>query len=162
VAAVQQSSHSISSTLLIRGIVLLIAAWTLLAGLALTAFHGSGASAMGAGVADEAGQRLAGAHMLVLVPVYVLIAWRPGRYGSLLWLPFFAQAAVFFAVGYSILSGDTEFGDGILAVSISGMLGGVLAFVWISQQRSNAQEQYGRTSKDDDGDPDSEAEDDQA
>jgi hypothetical protein len=143
----EQSNHAISSTLLIRGIVFLIAVWSLLAGLALTAFHGSSASALGAGVADEAGQRLTGAHMLVLVPVYLLIVWRPDRYGSLLWLPFFAQAAVFFAVGYSILGGDTEVGDGLLAVCVSGMLAGTLAFVWISQQRSSAQEQYERSKR---------------
>jgi hypothetical protein len=141
---VQESNQAISTTLLIRAIVLLIAVWSLLAGLALTVFHGSGASAMGAGVADEAGQRLAGVHMLILAPVYVLIALRPGRFGSLLWLPFVAQAAVFFTVGYSILGGETDLGDGILAVSISGMLAGGLGFVWISQQRANAHEQYAR------------------
>jgi hypothetical protein len=131
-----------STSLLVRVFVLAIAAWSVLAGLTLTLFHGSSASALGAGVADEAGQRLAGSQMLVLAPVYVLIALRPGRYGSLLWLPFAGQAAVFLAVGYSMLSGDTDFGDGILAFGISGLLGGALAFIWISQMRSDAQAQF--------------------
>lgn len=161
-ATVQETDHSISSGLLIRTIVMLIAVWSLVAGLALTVFHGSSSSALGAGVADEAGQRLAGAHMLVLVPLYLLIAWRPLRYGSLLWLPFFAQAAVFLAVGYSILGGDTDVADGVLAVSISGMLAGALAFVWVSRQRWNAQQQYERSRRRDEDDLDSDVEDDES
>lgn len=157
--AVQETDHSISSGLLMRLIVFLIAVWSLVAGLALTMFHGSSAAALGAGVADEAGQRLAGAHMLVLVPLYLLIAWRPQRYGSLLWLPFFAQAAVFLAVGYSMLGGETDVADGVLAVSVSGMLAGALGFVWISRQRSSAQQQYERTHRPDEGDLASDVED---
>ena len=133
-----QEPASIRTSLLIRLIVLLIAVWSLFAGLALTAFHGAGSGALGAGVADEAGQRLAGAHLLVLAPVYIVIAWKPERYGRLLWLPFFAQAAVVLAVGYNILVGDTDFSDGVLAVAISGMLAVSLGFVWVSQQRSAA------------------------
>lgn len=158
----QGTDHSISSGLLIRLVVMLIAIWSLVAGLALTMFHGSSAAALGAGVADEAGQRLAGAHMLVLVPLYLLIAWRPQRYGSLLWLPFFAQAAVVVAVGYSILGGDTDFADGILAVSISGMLSGALGFVWISRQRSSAQQQYERSHAPAEGDVASDVQDDES
>ncbi len=158
----QETDHSISSGLLIRMIVMLIAIWSLVAGLALTMFHGSSAAALGAGVADEAGQRLAGAHILVLVPLYLLIAWRPQRYGSLLWLPFFAQAAVVLAVGYSILGGDTDFADGVLAVSISGMLAGALGFVWISRQRSSAQQQYERSHPPAEGDVASGVQDDES
>ncbi len=87
--------------------------------------------------------------MLVLAPLYLLIAWKPARYGSLIWLPFFAQAAVVIAVGYSILNGDTDFGDGILAVAISGMLAVSLGFVWITQQRSVASARYEEQDHDD-------------
>jgi hypothetical protein len=78
--------------------------------------------------------------MLVLVPIYVLVAWKPERYPMLPWLPFAGQAAVFFSVGYSILSGDTEFGDGILPVAVSGIFAGLLGFVWITEQRAIAHE----------------------
>lgn len=131
---------TISTRILMRIIVALIAVWSLLAGLVLVFFHGSGSGALGAGVADPSGQRLAGAHMLVLVPVYLLIAWKPDRYPMLPWLPFLGQAAVFFSVGYSILSGNTDFGDGILPVAVSGMFLGLLGFVWITEQRAIAHE----------------------
>ena len=39
-------------------------------------------------LSDLAGQRLVGAHLLLLVPVYVLLLWRFDSYRGLLWLPF--------------------------------------------------------------------------
>jgi hypothetical protein len=131
-----------------RIIVALIAVWSLLAGLVLVFFHGSGSGALGAGVADDAGQRLAGAHMLVLVPAYVLIAWKPERYPMLPWLPFLGQAAVFFSVGYSIVSGAIDFGDAILPVAVSGIFLGLLGFVWITEQRAIAHERMSDDSLD--------------
>jgi hypothetical protein len=116
----------------------LIAVWSLLAGIALVFFQGSGSSALGAGVTDVAGQRLLGAHLIILAPVYALLAWHSDRYPGLLWLPVASQLAVFFAVGYSILIGDTEFGDGVIAVSVSGIFIGLLGFVWITEQRTLA------------------------
>jgi hypothetical protein len=78
----------ISTKLLTRILIALIAGWSLLAGLALVFFQGSGSSALGAGVSDVAGQRLLGAHLIVLAPVYGLLAWRSERYHGLIWLPF--------------------------------------------------------------------------
>ena len=72
----------------------------------------------------------------------MLIAWKPERYGALVWVPFFAQAAVFFSVGYSMLAGDTGVTDGILALAISGVLAGLLGFVWITEQRTSVIQQY--------------------
>ena len=129
---------SISTTVLNRILFLLIAIWSLIGGLVLVFFQGSGSGALGAGVEDVAGQRLLGAHLIMLTPVYVLIAWRNERYRGLFWLPFASQLAVFFAVGYNILIGDTEFGDGMVAVTVSAIFLGLLGFVWISEQRTLA------------------------
>ena len=141
---------AISTRILLRVIVLLIALWSLFAGVMLTAFHGASSGALGAGVADDAGQRLVGVHLLLLVPAYLMIAWNPERYSGMIWLPFFGQVAVVGTVGYSILSNDTNFSDGILAVAVSLILGGLFGFVWITQQRSIARAQL-----EDDDEPDS-------
>jgi hypothetical protein len=133
-----QPETSISTQLLTRILIGLIAVWSLLAGVALVFFQGSGSSALGAGVTDVAGQRLLGAHLIVLAPVYALLAWHSERYQGLLWLPFASQLAVFFAVGYSILIGDTEFGDGVIAMGVSGIFIGLMGFVWITEQRTLA------------------------
>ena len=129
---------SISTRLLSRIITGLVGLWSLLAGVALVFFQGTGSSALGAGVTDIAGQRLLGAHLVVLAPVYALLAWRAERYQGLLWLPFASQLAVFFAVGYNILIGDTEFGDGVIAVTVSAIFIGLMGFVWITEQRTLA------------------------
>ncbi len=126
---------TISTRVLLRVIVSLIALWSLFSGIMLTAFHGASSGALGAGVADDAGQRLVGVHLLLLVPAYFMIAWQPERYGGMIWLPFFGQVVVISAVGYSILTSDTNFSDGILAVAVSLILGSLFGFVWISQQR---------------------------
>ncbi|HLF76817.1 MAG TPA: hypothetical protein VJB57_04945 [Dehalococcoidia bacterium] len=129
---------AISTRLLSRVIIVLIAVWSLLEGTVLVGFHGVGSGALGAGVNDPAGQRLLGVHLLVLAPAYLLVAWRPERYQAFIWLPFAAQLAFAMAVAYAIVSSDTDFGDGILVVAVSAIFAGLLAFVWITEQRSVA------------------------
>lgn len=125
-----------------RVLVLLVAVWSFVAGIVLLAFHGASAGALGAGVADEAGQRLVGAHLLLLVPAYLLIAWRPERCKPFLWLPFAGQLALALTVGYSILAGETDFGDGILAFAVGAIFVVLLAFVWVSEQRAIARAKF--------------------
>ena len=135
---------TISTSVLLRIVVGLIAVWTLIAGIVLIGFQGATSGALGAGLVDEAAQRLLGAHLLVLVPAYLLLVFRLERYRGLLWLPFGAQLAAAGAVAYSIINGETKFGDGVLAVVVSGILASLLAFVWITEQRSVALQKFRR------------------
>jgi hypothetical protein len=135
--AVRQQA-TVSTDILTRLVIVLVAVWDAFAGLVLLAFHGASAGALGAGVEDEAGQRLLGAHLLVLVPVYLVLAWKPRRFVPLLWLPFGQQAAVALVVAYSMLKGDTDFGDGMLAFTVSLIFVVLLAFLWVTEQRTLA------------------------
>ena len=137
-AASSRPDVTISTHILTRLVIILIALWSLVAGLVLLAFHGASAGAVGAGVTDEAGQRLVGAHLLVLVPAYLLLAWRLDRYRAFLWLPFAAQLSLALVVTYSIVIGETSFGDGILAVAVGTIFVALLAFLWVSEQRTFA------------------------
>jgi hypothetical protein len=128
----------ISSHLLLRIIILLIAAWTAIAGAVLLAVHGVSSGALGAGVNDQSGQRLVGIHMLLLVPVYLLIVVRYERFHGLLWLPFAGQLAVALTVGYGMFTGETSFSNGILAFAVGLIFAALFAFVWITQQRDAA------------------------
>ena len=130
---------TISTELTTRVVIVLVAVWDLFAGLVLLAFHGASRGALGAGVEDEAGQRLLGAHLLVLVPVYLTLAWRPQRFLPLLWLPFAAQGAVVLVIGYNMLEGDTDVGDGLLAFAVSLIFVLMLGFLWVAEQRTVAQ-----------------------
>jgi hypothetical protein len=128
----------ISTRQLMRIVVLLIAVWSITAGMVLLAFPSAGSGALGAGIADRAGQRLVGVHLLLLAPVYLMIAARLDRYHGLLWLPIAGQAALALAVAYNIISGDTSFSDGALSTVISLLFAGLLGFVWITEQRTIA------------------------
>ncbi len=130
----------VSTKVMTRIIIALIALWDLAAGLVLLAFHGASSGALGVGVREDAGQRLVGVQMLVLVPAYLLIAWRPQRYGGFLWLPFVAQLSVVLVVGYSIITGETDFGDGILAVAVGIIFVALLGFIWMTEQRTVARQ----------------------
>ena len=118
--------------------ILLVAVWDTVAGLVLLAFHGASSGALGAGLEDEAAQRLLGAHLLVLVPAYFLLAWKLERYQGLLWLPFGAQAAFVLVSGYNMLQGDTAVGDAILAFAVSLIFVALLSFLWVTEQRTVA------------------------
>jgi hypothetical protein len=134
-APAPKPATAISTRLLLRIIILFIAAWSLLLGSVLVAFGDAGAGALGVGVTDPAGQRLAGALLLVLAPAYLLIAFRLDRYEAFVWLPIAAQIAVALTVGLSLLAGDTAFVDGILACALSGFFAALLGYVWIAEQR---------------------------
>lgn len=129
---------SISTRLLLRVIILLISVWCLAAGIVLIGFHGASSGALGAGIADDAGQRIVGAQLLILVPAFVVIAMQIERYPAMLWLPFGSQAAMALTIAFSILSGETSFSDGILPVVVGFIFVGLLGFVWITEQRSIA------------------------
>jgi hypothetical protein len=129
---------TVSIRVLTRVVILLVAAWNSVAGLVLVAFHGASSGALGAGVEDEAGQRLLGVHLLILVPAYLLIAWKPERYQGFQWLPYAGQVGATVVVAYNLLSGDTKVSDGILALAIGVIFVVLLSFLWITEQRTLA------------------------
>ena len=141
---------AVSTEVLTRIVVLLVAAWTFICGVVLLGFHGASRGALGAGLSDEAAQRLLGAQLLILVPVYLLIAVRLNTYRSLFWLPCASQAAVVLVVGYNMLKGDSSFGDSILTFAVSLIFVALLAFVWISERRITAQMQMEQQDASDD------------
>ena len=134
----QLPDATISTRQLMRVIILLIAAWSIAAGVVLLAFPSAGSGALAGGIADRAGQRLLGVHLLLLSPLYLAIIARMERYGGLLWLPIAAQTGLAVTVAYNIVAGDTSFSDGALAASISLIFAGLLTFVWITEQRTLA------------------------
>jgi len=132
---------TVSIPVLTRVVILLVAVWDAFAGLVLVAFHGASAGALGAGVEDEAGQRLLGVHLLVLVPAYLLLAWKPERNRGFQWLPYAGQGGATVVIGYNLLSGDTSFGDGVLAFAVGLIFVILLSFLWITERRTLAQMQ---------------------
>jgi hypothetical protein len=109
-----------------RAVIILLGVWTVFAGLAL-ATQGVPALSLGG---DNAAERILGAYMLMLVPVYALIIWRPDENRYLRWIPYAAQIAIILPFFWdSLVTGDHDFVDGALLFVVSGVFLGVLVYL---------------------------------
>jgi hypothetical protein len=87
-----------------RAVEWLVAVWTAIGALSLILFQGSFSELVAAGMRDGAGQRLLGAQLAALAPVYGYCAYRRGR-GSLAWLPIAGQSATAAVILFDVLAG---------------------------------------------------------
>jgi len=107
-----------------RLLIILFAIWSFLEGFAL--FTGS-FSALTLGGQDRTAERIIGAQMIVMVPVYGLLVWRRDRYRLLIWVPYGAQVAIILPTAIGLLQGDT---DGILMLVIAVIFFVMLFYFW--------------------------------
>lgn len=127
-----------------RLVLVLLALWTLLSGLALTFFQDASEATIGGGLEGGEGaaaQRLLGVHLLVLAPVYGLIAWEPKRFRLLLWIPYFAQGGVVAATLYDIMTGDRDFTDGALPLIVAIIFFVLLLYVTFAARQPEAEKE---------------------
>ena len=118
----QRAGAVLSAESALRLVLVLLALWTVLSGLALTFFQDASEATIGGGLdggEGQAAQRLLGVHLLVLAPIYGMLAWEPRRFRLLLWLPHAAQGGVVAATLYDIMSGDRDFRDGALPLIVA-------------------------------------------
>ena len=109
-----------------RTIIVLLAAWTVFAGLAL-ATQGVPALSLGG---DNASERMIGAYMLMVVPIYALIIWKPEEQRFLRWIPYAAQLAIILPFFWdTLITGDHGFADGAMLFVVSSVFLGVLVYV---------------------------------
>ncbi len=123
----------ISARSALRLVIGLLAMWTLLSGLTLTFFQDASAATIGGGLEGgegEAAQRLLGVHLLVLAPIYVLLAWDPRRFRLLLWVPYAAQGGVVAATAFDLLTTSRDLRDGALPLIIATIFLVLLVYVW--------------------------------
>jgi len=117
----------------LRLVLLLLTMWTLLSGLALTFFQGAAAATIGGGLEGgqgEAAQRLLGVHLLVLAPIYGLIAWQPERYRLIAWVPYIAQGGVVLVTFFDIVTGARDIQGAALPFFVSLFFFVLLVYVW--------------------------------
>ncbi len=123
----------ISAQSALRLVIGLLAMWTLLSGLTLTFFQDASAATIGGGLEGgqgEAAQRLLGVHLLVLAPIYVLLAWDPRRFRLLLWVPYAAQGGVVAATAFDLLTTSRDLRDGALPLIVATIFLVLLVYVW--------------------------------
>ena len=133
----------ISAQSVLRLLLGLLAVWTVFSGLALIFFQDASAATIGGGLEGGEGaaaQRLLGVHLLVLAPIYGLLAWEPRRYRLLLWIPYAAQGGVVAATTFDILTGKRDFIDGALPLSVASVFFVLLVYVWRAGRRPEVAE----------------------
>lgn len=112
-----------------RLLMVLLAVWTFFAGFSLLT-QGVGALSFGG---DAAPERVAGAYMLVIAPIYGLLAWRRDQYRNLLWVPYAAQLAIIIPTFYDLaISHDGSWADSALILIVSLIFLALLVYLWWS------------------------------
>ena len=112
-------------------LLILLTIWTAFSGLVLLFFPDSAEATIGGGQ-GEAAQRLMGVHVLVLAPIYGLLAWKRERYQMFLWIPYVVQTAVVTVTALNMVTGDLDFVDGLLPLTVAATFLTLLVFVWRS------------------------------
>ena len=137
-----QPAASVNTKTALRLLLVLLAIWTGFSGLTLVFFQDAAAATIGGGLEGGEGvaaQRLLGVHLLVLAPIYGLLAWETERYGLLLWVPYVAQGGVVAVTAFDIITFDRDFWDGILPLIVASTFFVLLAFVWLEGRRQAAE-----------------------
>jgi hypothetical protein len=137
-AAEEPPEAVISARSALRLLLVLLTVWTFFSGLALVLFQSGAAATIGGGLGGGEGaaaQRLIGIHLLLLAPIYGLLAWEPERYRLLLWVPYAAQSGVVVVTVFDILADNRDFGEGILPLIIAATFLVLLVGVWRAGRR---------------------------
>lgn len=109
-----------------RAAIILLAVWTIFAGLALVT---QGVPALSLG-ANDAAERIIGSQMLMLVPIYALIVWRPDENRLLRWIPYAAQLSIILPFFWdTLITGEHTFTDGALLFIAAAVFLGVLVYL---------------------------------
>ena len=110
-----------------RLLLILMAIWSFFEGCALFFGLGGALTLGGSGKHQRVAEEIIGAQMIVLVPVYGLLAWRRDRYRSLMWIPYAAQLAMIIPLGISLLRFQNV---GVLLLVVSIVFFSLLVYFW--------------------------------
>jgi hypothetical protein len=103
----------------------LLAVWSFFAGFALLI----GALSFGG---DALGERVIGAHMIMLAPIYGLLAWRRSAYRLFIWVPYAAQAAIALPGLWELVINQNVGGDDAPVFIVSIIFLVLLVYLWTS------------------------------
>ncbi|MEX1253397.1 MAG: hypothetical protein WEE64_03570 [Dehalococcoidia bacterium] len=140
----EKPEATINAQSALRLLLVLLAIWTFFSGLALTFFQDAAAATIGGGLGGgegSAAQRLLGVQLLVLGPVYGMLAWEPQRFRPLLWAPYAAQGGMVAVTLFDIASRDRDFSDGVLPLIVATFFFVMLVYVTFASQRQEPEDE---------------------
>ena len=135
-AAAEPEGRVVSVSAARRLVLYLLGFWTAVWGLSL--IFAANAGSLGAGIDDEAAQRLLGVHVLILAPLYGLLAHNPNKYRGFLWVPYLSQAAIVAVILFDLLTGNRGLGDSVLPLVVAVIFLALLVFLWKAGRKSAA------------------------
>ena len=136
-AAAAEPEGGVVSVATARRLVLyLLGFWTAVWGLSL--IFASGAGALGAGIDDTAAQRLLGVHVLILAPLYGLLAYNPTKYRVFFWVPYVSQAGITLVTLFDFLAGNRKSGEGVVPLVVAVIFLALMVFLWQAGRKSVA------------------------
>jgi hypothetical protein len=110
-----------------RLLIILLAIWSFVEGFALFTGRVDALTLGGNSYSEGVAEQVIGAHMIVLVPLYVLLAWQRDRYRTLLWVPYASQLAIILPLALSALRGHS---GGIALLIVSVIFFSLLVYLW--------------------------------
>lgn len=102
-----------------RVVVALLGVWALYSGLTLTIWQGIDVATVAGDLENGPAARLVGVHLLVLWPVFWLVAWDPERFRWFVWTPYAHQVGVFLVTALDVLTGKRDFTDAALPLVVT-------------------------------------------
>ena len=110
-----------------RLLIILLAIWSFVEGFALFAGRVDALTLGGEARNERVAEQIIGAHMIVLVPLYALLAWRRDQYRVLIWVPYASQLAIILPLALSALRGHP---DGVPLLMVSVIFFSLLVYLW--------------------------------
>ncbi len=131
-----EPSAMLSAEGMLRVVVALLGVWTLYSGLTLTIWQGIDVATVAGDLENGPAARLVGVHLLVLWPVFWLIAWDIGRFRWLLWMPYAHQAGVFVVTALDVVRGRRDFTDAALPLVVTAFFLVLLGYIALMRRQA--------------------------
>lgn len=131
-----QPAAMLSAEGMLRVVVALLGVWTLYSGLTLTIWQGIDVATVAGDLENGPAARLVGVHLLVLWPVFWLIAWDLERFRWLLWMPYAHQAGVFVVTALDVVRGRRDFTDAALPLVVTAFFLVLLGYIALMRRQA--------------------------
>jgi hypothetical protein len=135
-SAFGQPAAMLSAEGMLRVVVALLGVWALYSGLTLTIWQGIDVATVAGDLESGPAARLVGVHLLVLWPVFWLIAWDIDRFRWLLWLPYAHQAGVFVVTTLDVVRGRRDFTDAALPLVVTAFFLVLLGYIALMRRQA--------------------------
>lgn len=137
-ASFGQPAAMLSAEGMLRVVLALLGVWTLYSGLTLTIWQGIDVATVAGDLENGPAARLVGVHLLVLWPVFWLLAWDLDRFRLLLWMPYVHQAGVFIVTAFDVVRRRRDFTDAALPLVVTAFFLVLLGYIALMRREAAA------------------------